>query len=263
MRLGFAAYSDKDGFMDVRDRLIDIARAKGHTCLCFDEVADVENMEAPPNALVVVGGDGSLLRFAGAASRGSVPVLGVNLGRIGFLSEIGAEDFPGALDRLSAGAFAVEERMMLACHIPGRGRLVCLNDFLVFKRSFSGVAQIDMRLDNMHIGTVYCDGVIVATPTGSTAYSLSAGGPVLAPGLSAILVTPVCSHTLHMRPFVAAPDARLELQVAGEGQVSADGVHTVELGPGDRIEITLSSRRARFIRFGQKNIFELIKTKLS
>lgn len=263
MRLGFAAYSRKNGMLEARDRLLPIAASQGMDCVAFDEVSEILAYPLQLDALVVVGGDGSLLRCAGAVSERDIPVLGVNLGRIGFLSEISVDEFAASLIRLERKEYTLEKHMMLTCRIGDRAELFCLNDFMVFKRTLSGVAQIELTLDSMHIGTVYCDGIIIATPTGSTAYSLSAGGPVLAPGLDAVVVTPVCSHTLHMRPFVASPDALLTARVVGEGLVSADGVHTIEVNEDDCIRITRTNRHASFIRFDKKNIFELIKTKLS
>ncbi len=263
MRLGFAAYSGKNGPLDALERLLAEARAAGVSCTTYGDAQSVMADPQRPDILAVIGGDGTLLRYASAVSAVNLPILGVNLGRIGFLSEVTADEFSHSLTRLIQGDFTVEDRMMLACRINDQTELLCLNDFMVFKRTLSGVAQIELVLNNMHIGTVYCDGIVIATPTGSTAYSLSAGGPVVAPGLEAILVTPVCSHTLHMRPFVTSPDARLELRVARDGLVSADGIHLVNIGPDDRVVITHTDRKARFIRFGQKNIFDLIKTKLS
>ena len=263
MKLGFIAYSNKDGFLDARDRLLSIAQAAQADCVAYDSMASVLEDPRLADILVVLGGDGSLLHYAGAVSPAKIPILGVNLGRIGFLSEIAIDEFETALGRLLAGDYTVEERMMLSCRINDRPERVCLNDFTIFKRTFSGVAQIELSINNMHINTVYCDGMIVATPTGSTAYSLSAGGPVIDQELEAILVTPVCSHTLYMRPFVAAPDAVIEARIAGDGFVTVDGEQEMEVDQDDRIVITYTDQKTRFVRFGHKNMFELIKTKLS
>lgn len=263
MKLGFAAYSNKEGFLDARDRLLSIAQAAHVDCAAYDSIASVLSDQIRADILVVLGGDGSLLHYAGAVSSHNIPILGVNLGRIGFLSEIAIDEFELALKRILAGDYTLEERMMLSCRINDRPERVCLNDFTLFKRTFSGVAQIELSINNMHINTVYCDGLIVATPTGSTAYSLSAGGPVITPELNAILVTPVCSHTLYMRPFVAAPDAIIEARIVGEGFVTVDGEQEMEVSRDDHIVITYTDQKTRFIRFGHKNMFELIKTKLS
>ncbi len=125
----------------------------------------------------MIGGDGSLLRFASVAAEHGVPILGVNLGRIGFLSEIAADEFTGALQKVRRGEYRLEERMMLCCSVNDCKCANCLNDVLVFKQSFSGTIQVDLICDEKDVGTVFCDGIIVSTPTGSTAYNLSAGGP--------------------------------------------------------------------------------------
>lgn len=263
MRIGFAAYLNKNGSACVREKLVHCAQDAGVDCAVYDDAEAIKADPSAPDVLTVVGGDGSLLRYAHAASERNIPVLGINQGRIGFLSEIAADEFPAALKKLKDGAYSTEQRMMLACRIGACAELFCLNDFMVFKQSFSGIAQIEIELNEMRIGTVYCDGIIVATPTGSTAYTLSAGGPVIAPGLEAIAVTPVCPHTLHFRPFVASPDDRVRVRVIGRGIVSADGMDKVPVGTGDEIVITRARRSAQFIRFGQKNVFELIQTKLS
>ena len=263
MRIGFAAYLNRNGTADARERLMESAGCSGFTCVSYDDAEAIHTDPNPPDVLTVVGGDGSLLRYAHAASARKIPILGVNQGRIGFLSEITAGEFPAALEKLSAGDYRLENRMMLSCRIGQTRDLLCLNDFTVFKQSFAGIAQIEVELNEMRIGTVYCDGIIAATPTGSTAYTLSAGGPVIAPGLSAIVVTPVCPHTLHFRPFVAAPDDRLRVRVIGSGIVSADGMEKCDVTTEDVIEITRAERTAQFIRFGRKNVFELIQTKLS
>ena len=213
--------------------------------------------------LVVAGGDGTVLRYADCASSREIPVLGVHFGRVGFLSEILFDSFEEALDRLMTGRFGIEERMMLRCTINNDLTVHCLNDILVFKHSFSGTVQIDVTIDGKPVGTVFCDGILAATPTGSTAYSLSAGGPVVAPGLDAILVTSVCSHTLHMRPIVASADSTIEFKVAQNGFVASDGIKVREVQNEDVIRVRRSERKTRFIRFGDTNLFGLIHEKLS
>lgn len=263
MRIGFAANPLKTGAISVRDELMRVSAERGVECVLFLDAAALPDDCSALDALVVVGGDGSLLRYADVASAREISLLGVNLGRIGFLSEVPKEAFPAALERLLAGDYTVERRMMLRCSINDEAPLHCLNDILVFKRSFSGIAEITIQVDGAEVGTVFCDGVIAATPTGSTAYSLSAGGPILADGLNAIAVTPVCPHTLHIRPIVAAANAEIRFTVADSGFVSADGARIREVRRNDVIRVTGASRTTNFIRFGKKDLFALIGAKLS
>ena len=263
MRIGFAGNLSKNGVAAQRDALAESARRRGHDCALYDDVESLERTACPPEILTVIGGDGTLLRFARTAAVLDIPILGVNQGRIGFLSEASAEEFPMALDRLNEGNCTVERRMMLSGSVNGGKAAPCLNDILVFKRSFSGTVEIEMTVNGMRVAHVFGDGIIAATPTGSTAYSLSAGGPVAAPGMQCTVVTPVCSHTLHVRPIVSDPLDVWEFRLLGEGFVAADGVKVADVDRGDRVTVTRAKETVGFIRFSEKNVFELIEPKLS
>ena len=263
MRIGFSANPLKEGALQTRDSLLRLTAERGIGHVLITDAAALLQDPHPVDILVVVGGDGSLLRYADAASSLKIPLLGVNLGRIGFLSELSEQAFPDALDRLLEGAYTIERRMMLRCTINEEAPLYCLNDIVVFKRTFSGVTEINIQINGAEVGTVFCDGVIAATPTGSTAYSLSAGGSILADGLDAISVTTVCPHTLHIRPIVTAADADIRFSVADSGIVSVDGMRIHEVHRGDSIRVTGASRTTDFIRFGKSDLFRLIHEKLS
>ncbi len=263
MRVGFAANLEKEGIAGYRSELMRLAEEAGCACETFDDAEALRSSEQPPELLVVVGGDGSILRFASASAERGVPILGVNLGRIGFLTEVGRDGFLPALSRIQKGEHRIEERMMLSCRVNGTERANCLNDILVFKRSFSGTVQVHIRCDDRSVGSVFCDGVIASTPTGSTAYNLSAGGPVVTQTLDAIVVTPVCSHTLHMRPAVSSADSVWTFCVRDKGFVAADGIKICQVTAEDCVVVTKSRLRARFVRFGEQNVFELIQQKLS
>lgn len=263
MRIGFAANLSKSGIAEHRDALLQTAKLAGHECVSYNSAAEIEQDRTAPEFLVVIGGDGTLLRFARPAAKRKIPILGVNLGRIGFLSEIATDEFAMALCKIQTGDYLLEERMMLNGSVNNGEPTACLNDILVFKSTFSGTAQIEVSVNGISVANVFCDGIIAATPTGATAYSLSAGGPVIAPGLDGIVVTPVCSHTLHVRPIVSAADAVWKFQILGDGFVAADGMKTQDICYGDCITVTQAEYRTQFIRFSQKNVFDLIKQKLS
>lgn len=219
--------------------------------------------DAPPHVILALGGDGTILRAAALAVSLDVPLLGVDFGRVGFMSGIIAEEVPEALAKLEAGDYMVEERMLLSCSINGGEAYDCINDAILYKQRFSGVADIEVWIDGVNAGRVFCDGIIVSTPNGATGYSISAGGPVVAPGLDIAIITPICPHTLYFRPIVASADATIRLSIRRDGYLAVDGIHTQDIGEEDVITLTRSPHRAKFIQFGQQNIYELIRTKLS
>ena len=263
MKIGFAGNLEKEGIAEYRVRLMEQASALGEKTVALDSVTALIAEQPAPDLLVVIGGDGTLLRFASVAAQRDIPLLGVNLGRIGFLSEIALNEFSEAIVKIQRGDYRVEERMTLLCSINGAPFASCLKDVLISKQSFSGTIQIDMYCDGQSVGSVFSDGIIASTPTGSTAYNLSAGGPVVTQNLDSIVVTTVCSHTLHIRPIVSAPDAIWTFHVNGEGFVSGDGIKLSRVNPNDCISVTRSDRRVRFIRFREQNVFELIRQKLT
>lgn len=263
MKIGFAGNLEKEGIAELRGQLMREAEAQHAVCISLNSAQEIREFPQMLDLLVVIGGDGTLLRFAAAAAEREIPILGVNLGRIGFLSEITAEQFSDTLKRIQAGEGLIEERMMIECRINDEEYPSCLNDVLISKKSFSGTIQVDLYCDNLSVGTVFSDGIIASTPTGSTAYNLSAGGPVVTQNLDSIVVTPVCSHTLHIRPIVSAPDSVWIFHVNGEGFVAGDGIKLRRVDPDDRITVTRSARTSKFIRFSEQNVFDLIARKLT
>ncbi len=263
MKIGFAGNLDRESIAEFRLRLMDQAVELGESVVALDSVEALKNEQPAPDLLVVIGGDGSLLRFASASADRGIPLLGVNLGRIGFLSEIALNDFDSAIGKIQRGEYRTESRMMLLCSVNGEPYASCLNDIMVSKQSFSGTIHVDIFCEGQSVGSVFSDGIIASTPTGSTAYNLSAGGPVVTQDLDSIIVTPVCSHTLHIRPIVSSPDAVWTFHVNGEGFVAGDGIKLRRVSPDDKIVVTRSNMRTKFIRFQEQNVFELIRQKLT
>lgn len=214
------------------------------------------------DCIVTIGGDGTILRAMRHASRYGIPVLGINMGRVGFFSEIGAEGFDDALNRLHEGNFEVESRSMLSCSVNGEHIGDCLNDFSIHRQELSSIVQLDLSVDGDDVGNVMADGLIVATPSGSTAYTMSAGGPVVAPKLECTLVTPVCPHSLTVRPIVASEDSVVEARVKSFCRLIEDGQNVRILVPGDSIAVFRSEFTAKFIRFDKRNVFKLLREKL-
>ncbi|MDR0840941.1 MAG: NAD(+)/NADH kinase [Christensenellaceae bacterium] len=217
----------------------------------------------PPGILVALGGDGTILRAAALAVSLDIPVLGINFGRIGFLSEISAGDFAGALEAIEAGRYTLDARMMLRCSVNGGEAHHCLNEALLYKRHFSGVADINVTIGAQDAGNVFCDGIIISTPTGATGYSISAGGPVIAPGLDAFIITPICPHTLSFRPIIASDAATMRFSMRSDGYLAMDGMYTQDVNAEDIITVCRSEYNAKFIRLRESNLYALIQNKLT
>ncbi|MBQ2661427.1 MAG: NAD(+)/NADH kinase [Clostridia bacterium] len=231
-----------------------------------DYDSTVENNEfdgGDVDFIVAIGGDGTILRAASTAVRNSLPVLGVNTGRIGFLSEIDITMLDEAFLKLKNGEYTLDEKLMLECSVDGGQKRICLNDVMLYKERFSGVTQIDLEVDGKCAGKLSGDGLVVATPTGATGYSISAGGPVVAPGLDVMLITPICQHSLTMRPIVTSMHSNIKFTMQSDGFLSLDGMFCETLEKGSEIVVGAYSERAKFVTLGEKNLFTLIKNKLS
>ncbi|MCE0488339.1 NAD kinase [Ornithinimicrobium sediminis] len=206
--------------------------------------------------VVVFGGDGTILRGAEIARPAGVPLLGVNLGRVGFLAEAEREQISWMVERIVARDYAVEERMTLEVDVIHDGEVVChswaLNEASVEKSARERMVELTVEIDGRPLSTWGCDGVVMATPTGSTAYAFSGGGPVVWPDVAALLVVPISAHALFARPLVLGPDTRLAVEVVPHASVTGvmwcDGRRTVDLPPGARIEVRRSTLPVRLAR---------------
>lgn len=227
--------------------------------LGVEESFDPQDVES----IVVIGGDGTVLRCCNNYFAYSIPILGVNLGTIGFLSEIEAEEMPQALAALAKGEYGVEERLLLSGEVGGQN-CYALNDIYVHKNAHSNTVKIAVDVDGARVWNMIADGLIFSTPTGSTAYSLSAGGPVVAPNASVILITPVCAHALSARPIIVEEHARIEVRLAeGRAYISCDGnkVHR-EFPPSGLLSIRSAREKARFINLGANGFYDRLRRKL-
>jgi NAD+ kinase len=222
---------------------------------------DIEVVDADPHAaeacelVVVLGGDGTFLRAAELARNASIPVLGVNLGRIGFLAEAEAEAIDTVLEHVVARSYRVEERLTLDVAVRVQGEVAdrgwALNDASLEKGPRLGVLGVVVEVDGRPVSTFGCDGVLVSTPTGSTAYAFSAGGPVLWPDLEAILVVPNNAHALFARPMVTSPDAAIAIEIEADGHdalVFCDGRRQMLVPAGGRLEVTRCDTAVKWAR---------------
>ena len=268
--------STKSTGYEVALRLIEMLRRRGVDICVNDELAEklkmpdlrVEAFDAC-GLLMVLGGDGTILSALDRAIPYDIPILGINLGRLGFLTELEINDLnDDMIDRALAGDYAIDARMTMRVEGWDEMRMFALND-IVFTRSTPSVRilSLEYEADGALVDRISGDGLIVATATGSTAYSLSSGGPVVLPGLECFVLTPVCPHTLNARPVVVSSGHRITVRVLddrGGAQAVLDGRRIIPLSSASReITICRSHRDARFVHLTERNSFGLLRSKLS
>lgn len=227
-------------------------------------------MRAGVDLLVVLGGDGTMLGASRLVGTRQTPVLGINFGRLGYLTEFSLEQLFPALQSVRAGNYSVDERMLIETTLTRAGQNDvalprALNDAVISKAAPARIIELECYLDGMFVNSFRADGLIIATPTGSTAYSLSAGGPVVHPSMSAILLTPVCPHMLSNRPVVVPDASVIEIVFKSESEglmLTIDGQVGVPLQTNDRITLRRSPTTFNIVRPPNRNYFEVLRTKL-
>jgi NAD+ kinase len=231
----------------------------------------VTRNEMPSRAdlIIVLGGDGTLLATARVLNRKPVPLLAVNLGGLGFLTVITRDELFPTLERVVAGDFRTERRVQIEAEVIRAGEVIssflALNDVVLNKGAIARVLDFDVRVDGQFISTYKADGLIVSTPTGSTAYSLAAGGPVIAPSVEAFIVTPICAHTLTNRPIVLPDSAQIEVEVKSHREsvyLTVDGQVGIAVRSEDTVHMRRASSVVELIQSPQKNYFEILRQKL-
>ena len=278
-RVGIVAKPDAPRAQGVILQLLPWLAARGRVVVLEKETADLvpavvgvsagkADLPAQVDLLIVLGGDGTLLSMARAVGDLGVPLLGVNLGGLGFLTATTLDEMFPALEAYLGGRMEIEERMLLAARVIRNGQTLCeyaaLNDVVITKSAMSRIIDLSVSVEGRYATAYRADGLIISTPTGSTAYSLSAGGPILFPTMDAIVLTPICSHTLTNRPIVVPGTDRIEVTLLADQEVMAtmDGQVGVGLREGDTVEIRKAASRIRLVRFPQKDFFSVLRTKL-
>jgi NAD+ kinase len=278
-RVGITSKPNKVEVRDVVPALMAWLQERGVECLIDEETAATLGGNLPylPRAelasrvdlVIVLGGDGTLLATARALDRNPVPILAVNLGGLGFLTVVTHEELYPALEIVLSGRFQTEPRVQIEAEVIRAGKragsFLALNDIVLNKGVIARVLDFDVRVDGQFISTYKSDGIIVSTPTGSTAYSLAAGGPVVAPSVRAFIVTPICAHTLTNRPIVLPDTAVIEVAVKSEREsvyLTVDGQVGMAVRSEDRVRIYKAASMVEIVQPLHNSYFEILRQKL-
>lgn len=279
-RFGIVLFKKTDAAREVTEELVQWSQQSGATLtfhpntpeIMLPEGATVSNSEerfvSDSEAVISIGGDGTFLTAAHIVKFTEIPVIGINLGRVGFLANIETNNFTGCLNRIMEGEYQTLERMVLEINLYRQGELLktfhALNDSYI-NRTVARLISVSLWYGEEYITDYIADGLIVSTPSGSTAYSLSAGGPIVAPGLHAILITPICPHSISERPIVLSSEKAIFLKVNSKAGMllSVDGMDSIELEIGDELKISYEGTNTNLIQFSQKSYFDTLRQKLN
>ncbi|MGO8669870.1 MAG: NAD(+)/NADH kinase [Capsulimonadaceae bacterium] len=280
-KIGIMANAGKQAAVDVARQADSMLRARGVDVLMQFHLAAAlgvperglpDGEVTAADAVLVLGGDGTILATSRECAPRRTPMLPVHLGRFGFLTEVAPDGLDVALLALLDGQYRIEERMMLTGIAARKGELdeqaevIALNDIVIANGPLSRVLHLRLLVDDKYVTTYAADGIIIATPTGSTAYSLSAGGPLVNPSLQVLLITPICAHTLTSRALIIPADSTITVVVDRDPEdvvrVTVDGQLGFALRPGDEISVRRSHSPARIISVGGANFYDKLQTKL-
>jgi NAD+ kinase len=278
-RVGLVAKPDAAGAPDALARLVEALVARGVSIVLEKETAGLVPASAFPavrkpdlasqvDLLVVLGGDGTLLSMARAVGDLGTPILGVNLGDLGFLTATTLDEMLPAAEAALAGRMAIDERMMLAARLvragTTMGEFAALNDVVITKSAMSRIINLRVAVEGQYATAYRADGLIISTPTGSTAYCLSAGGPILFPTMDAVVLVPIASHTLTNRPIVLPGSQQIEVTLMTDQDVmlTVDGQVGVHIREHDIVHVEKAAARVRLLRFPRMDFFTVLRTKL-
>ncbi|MFQ5499977.1 MAG: NAD(+)/NADH kinase [Candidatus Zixiibacteriota bacterium] len=278
MRFGLIANLNRPGAQDAMRSLIDWVKRSNNDLLLSEELLAVagndlafarkDEIASKVDVVVSMGGDGTILSTNRAVGRAGTPILGINLGSLGFLTQLTAKQLVSALEAIVAGKYNIEERMLLEAHVAGRSEpesAFALNDIVVDNGPVSRLIDIVLEVNGEEIVAYRADGLVVSTPTGSTAYNLAVGGPIMNPTMDAVIVAPISAFSLSTRPMILSPGDTLELKIGSQHGVAGltlDGQVMVELKDTDRVTITRADFRAKFVVFPENTFYKLLRDKL-
>ncbi len=276
-RLGIIVNTNRPNSAQVLGRVEVWAKAHGWPIVAVERIVAVRTQDYPSipsdsfagkaDMLLALGGDGTILTAARTVSESGIPILGINLGTLGFLTACPPDYAENALDRVASGDYIVEDRFMLEVHEPSgnKSHWSALNDVVIDKGGVARLITVHIHLNGEFVSEIAGDGLIVATPTGSTAYALSVGGPILWPTMQGFLTAPVSAHTLAQRPMVFRADDILNVtvvSVAGEAMLTVDGQWTRKLPQGEKVEIRRAPYSAKLVNFPGHSFLRVLRSKL-
>lgn len=278
--IGVIANIDKDPELKYTGLLAEsIVKAGGRvvmesslsSAICIgDSCPDAESVVNCSDMVVCLGGDGTFLKAARLLYGKNLPMLGINLGNLGFLTEIDRDDVENAVEHIFSGNYAVEERMMLDAAIYRKGKPVindvALNDIVISRGAISRILHVKAYINDVFVDSFPGDGLIISSPTGSTAYSLSAGGPIVEPDAPLMIITPICPHILYSRSIITNAGSSVKVVVQEDFQhdamVTVDGQEGYEISGGDWVEVTKSSYSIKLARINSRNFFNILRAKI-
>ncbi len=278
MIFGIVCKEDNKDALALSSRVREWIVERGYDCLVEDHVADYIGIghTAPPwekaDILIAIGGDGTFLRAIWVSAKRGIPILGVHMGYLGFLTEVTEDEVYTALEAVLSGNYVKEERTMFESTLVRGGRTVMsqhvLNDVVINKSALARIIDIEVWTNSTFITCYRADGLIVSTPTGSTAYNLATGGPIVHPNVQAIILTPICPHVLSNRSIVLPDSQEVTIFVrSGKGSediyLTLDGQRGFPLKAGDKLIVKRGEHKAIILRFPQRDYFEILRTKLS
>ena len=238
------------------------------------EIIDLSKEQAiekgDADMIVVFGGDGAILATCRYLGKSQIPLIGVHMGRFGFLAELVEKDVCASLEKIFTGDYRIRKRMLLQCTVDRSGKRIsdstALNEAVISRSSLSRLISIKLNINGEDVATYRADGLIISTPLGSTAHALSAGGPILTPDLNAFIIVPICPHTLTNRPLVVSGDAKIEMEVLSplnETGITVDGQIFVGLEMGDKVKVERSETEIHMIDIGTRTFYSVLREKLN
>lgn len=263
----------KDTDYRITNEIKSYIEENGRICILSEKDEDghifPETIPEGMDCAIVLGGDGTLIRAARELETYNIPLLGVNMGTLGYLAEVELQEYKTALDRLFADELHVEERMMIETSINAGTRNVAMNDVVVTRSGELRVVHFNVYVNQTLLNSYRADGVIISTPTGTTGYNMSAGGPIVEPTASMLVITPICSHALNTSSIVLSAEDTIEVEIC-EGRfgrqeqavVSFDGAHTVPVTTGDRVIVRKATETTKLIKLSEESFMKTMRTKM-
>lgn len=276
-RFGILAHHRRPGVLPAARTIVEWIEKNGFEYFLCDEIAELmgdrihrvsrDKMHEKIDCLLSLGGDGTMLASARAVGQYGIPIFGVNVGSLGFLTEATTSDIIGSLEIIKSGKFIIDERMVLKVECEGmcENDLYALNDVVVDNGEDTRLVKLDLFLNDKFVCSYNADGLIISTPTGSTAYNLAAGGPVIHPQLDAIIACPICPHSLTIRPILFSKDAHIVVRLAAsdiDGRLTIDGQVNLIMPPAADVLISRADYRVKLIRTREYDFFQILRTKL-